>query len=402
MSKVLIEKTVQMRGVPFFILLPIFLLMALSGCTSLRGMNNAQREMVLENSWVRSTTSKEFLGYRRMNRMAPIVHDNMVIQGNAIDGLVAYNRKTGSQIWRIDLENGVEGGAQLVGERLYFGSSNGLFYCAGVKDGHVIWSAPVRAETLAPPTIDKGVVYLQSGADVVYALDAESGKQLWIYNRQVTTSLSIRATTRPVVAGDLVLAGFSDGFVVALKKRDGGLSWERKLGKATRFHDVDATPVVDGATVYVASFDAALFSLKLESGEVNWSVNEGAYVPVTLGSGQYSDWLFYATASGRIMILEKATGKQIRVIEVKRGIATQPVQYRNLLVYGESEGSFTLTEIETGTVVSRFFPGEGLVSRPTLLENTGEAYFVSSGANLYALKMGYRRRSEKLPWRMDY
>jgi outer membrane protein assembly factor BamB len=376
-----------------------FVLPLLMGCESLK--NNNRREFVLENSWARQTTKDEFMGFRRMNRMSPVLLDKMIIQANSIDGLVAYDRKSGSQLWRIDLKNGVEGGAQAVGDKLYFGSSNGQFYCVSLKDGKTLWTIPVRAETLAQPTVEAGVVYFESGADVIYAVDAETGKQLWLYNRQVTGSLSIRATTRPVIAGDTLLAGFSDGFLVALRKRDGGLLWERKLGRGTRFKDVDASPVVDGTTVYASSFDAALYSLNLESGEVNWTLDEGAYVPVTLGTEHLADRLFYATANGKIVAVDKHTGKALMTIPLKHGIATQVSLYKNLLVYGESEGSLVIADAQSGAQVAHFDSGQGLVSRPIINESTGETYFISNNANLFALRMGYRKTSDRLPWRVS-
>jgi outer membrane protein assembly factor BamB len=267
--------------------------------------------------------------------------------------------------------------------------------------GKVVWSFPTRAESLAPPTLDSGIVYFETGADVVYALDAETGKQLWLYNRQVTGNLSIRASTKPVVAGEMLLVGFSDGFLVSLRKRDGGLLWERKLGRGTRFRDVDATPVVDGRDVYAASFDAALYSLKLESGEVNWTVDDGAYTPVTLGRDRFSDRLYYSTVSGKIHAVDKRSGKVLRSFEVKKGIATQPVLYKGYMIYGESEGAFTVVDADTGALVSRFAPGAGLVSRPTVVDGTGEAFFISNGANLFALRMGYRRSTDRLPWQSE-
>lgn len=381
---------------------------ALQGCSTLNSIihsGSTRREMAIESNWVRSTTKSEFLGFRRMNRMSPLLYESgplkLVIQANAIDGMVAYDRATGSERWRLDLKNGVEGGAAISGDRLYFGSSDGSFYCVSIRDGRVLWNAPLRAETLAPPSVEGGVVYVQNGADVVFALDAESGKQLWRYNRQVTGSLSIRATTRPVVARDLVLAGFADGYLVALKKRDGGMIWERKLGESPRFHDVDSTPVVDGANVYVASFDASLYSLKLDSGAVNWTVNEGGYVPVTLGSGPFADRLFYSTANGKILIIDKDSGKLLNEIKVAKGIATQPVLYKGYLIYGESEGAYIIADARSGAVVTRFFPGVGLVSKPTVVDSTGEAFFISSGANLYALRMNYKRTGDTFPWRRE-
>lgn len=370
-----------------------------TGCSSLReSANNKRREFKIESSWTRQTTQNAYIGFRRMNRMTPIVTEQTVIQGNAIDGIVAYRRGDGSELWRRKLVNGVEGGAQLVGDRLYFGASDGQFYCLNAVTGETVWTAPVRAETLAAPTVDNGIVYFESGADVVYALDATTGKQLWSYNRQVTGNLSIRASTRPVISGENVLVGFSDGFLVALRKRDGGLVWERKLGKSLRFRDVDATPVVDGSDVYVASFDAALYSLNSESGDVNWSLEDGAYVPVTLGTARYADRLFYSTANGKIVSVDKKTGRVLTTLKIAKGIATQASLFQGFIVYGESEGGLVIADPENGQVIGRFDPGHGIVSRPAVIAASGEAFFLSNGANLYSLKMGYQREADLIPW----
>ena len=392
--------------VGFCLLVVSGLLLGTVGCSSFSGIrsrlgaNQQSRTFVITNEWARITPKKEFLGFRRMNRMSPLVSDSMVIEGNAIDSMIAYNRKDGSEIWRIPLTNGVEGGAQIVGDRLYFGSSDGQFYCVKTTTGEILWTFEVRAETLAQPTVDNGIVYFESGADVVYALNATDGKQLWTYNRQLTGNLSIRATTRPIVAGDNVLVGFSDGFLVSLKKRDGGLIWERKLGRSSRFKDVDATPVVEGKEVYVSSFDAALYSLNVETGEVNWSLDDGAYVPVTMGRGRFSDRLFYSTANGKIVAVDKRSGRSLSSFSVKNGIPTQVVLYKGFLVYGESDGALVVADAEKGQVISRFEPGHGVVSKPTVIEATGEAFFISNSANLYALKMGYRSPVDLMPWQM--
>ena len=357
------------------------------GCMSFRSSDQPHR-LTLENSWSRMTTKGDFLGFRRMNRMSPLVLEKLVIEANAIDGMIAYDRGSGREEWRIDLVNGVEGGAQVVGDKLFFGSSNGQFYCVTASTGKVLWTFPVRAETLAAPTIENGVAYFMSGTDVVYALDAETGKQLWLYNRQLTGNLSIRGTTRPVVAGDALLVGFSDGFLVSIRKRDGAMNWEKKLGRTNRFKDVDATPVIDGPDAYVASFDSALYSVKIETGDINWSLDDGAYVPVTLGRDRWSDFLYYSTANGRIHIVDKRNGKISRTIVLKHGIATQVSLFQTYMVYGESEGELMVVDIETGKPVAHFDSGHGLVSRPAIVESTGEAFFISSSANIYAMKIG--------------
>lgn len=370
---------------------------ALLGCANLR-TGPQPRKFVLERNWVRSTTNGEFLGFRRMNRMSPLLTESLLIQANSIDGVVAFDRATGSERWRLNIENGVEGGVVLSNDgRLFFGANDGQFYSVQAESGKVLWTFPVRAETLAAPSLDGGQIYFQSGADVIYSLDASSGKQIWTYNRQTTTNLSIRSTTTPVVVGETLYTGFSDGFLVALRKRDGGMIWERKLTRSQRFKDVDGTPVADGDTLFVSSYDGALYSLKRETGDINWQVDEGGYTPVTLDK----DVLYYASVTGQVMALDKGSGKTIWANQLSTGIATQPTLYRGYLLYGESEGALVVADAQTGRSINRFEPGRGLVSRPAVREDSGEVFFISNNANLYALKMGLRRWADRLPWQRD-
>lgn len=372
-----------------------------TGCTTMRDrmVSQGTRELVLEPSFVRATPEKESFTYRRLNRMTPVLTDQYVIQGNSVDGIVVYNRSNGSELWRMNIENGVEGGVELSGETLFFGGGDGLLRSVSLKKGSLNWSVPMRAELLAPPTLENGVLFAQTGADVIYGLEAGTGKLMWTYNRQVTGNLSVRATTRPVVVGDLILAGFSDGYVAALRKRDGVLQWERKLGRGNRFRDVDSTATINGNRAYFASYDGQLVSLKIDSGEVNWQSELGGYLPVTLGTGTHSDRLYFSTADGRVVELDEATGKELRSLKVKRGIATQPLISKNLMIFGESDGAIRVVDVESFRTLAQYQTGDGLMSTPALDRPRSEIWFISSAANLYAMKLSYRRVAERFPWK---
>ena len=372
----------------------IFLAVALvltTACSSLQSGPSA-RHLVLENNWARATQNGEFFGYRRMNRMSPLVVKDLVLQANGIDGLVAYDRKSGNEIWRASVRNGVEGGVQVVGSKVYFGASDGRFYCIDLYKGTVIWTAPVPAEVLAPPTVADGVVYFESGADQVYALDAQSGKQIWAYNRQTTTTISVRATTRPTLVGDLVYVGFSDGFVVALNKKTGTMLWDRKLGTNGRFHDVDSTPVFDNGILYVSSFDESVHAIRADTGAEVWQTEGGGYTAVTL----QGDRLYTATSDGRLLAMDRSSGKVLWSLKLKNGIATQPTYYKGYLVYGESEGALVVADASNGTTLAKFAPGHGVVAQPTVTPD-GDVYFMSNGADLYALKIVYQRDADMIP-----
>jgi outer membrane protein assembly factor BamB len=374
-------------------------LLVLPACSSLQSSAN-RRELVIERDWTRSTLKEDIsFGYRRMNRMSPIVLKDVVIQGNAVDGVATYQRKSGNLLWRLNIRNGVEGGAELVGSRLYFGASDGQFYCVDVTNGNVLWTFAVNAETLAPPTVSDGVVYFESGADLVYALDAASGKQLWVYNRQTTTTISVRASTRPTVVGNDVYVGFSDGYVVALRKHDGTLIWDRKIGGKGRFHDVDSTPIYDHGLLYVASFDESLHAIRAETGEEVWQTSDGGYTAVTIEEER----LYFSTSDGWIQCIDKNSGKIIWTQKVKHGIGSRPTLLKGYLLFGESEGPLMIVDSRTGHYVTSFSPGLGLVSQAAIWSDSdgSDIYFISNSANLFALKIGFISPADRLPWQQQ-
>ncbi|HEY8270892.1 MAG TPA: hypothetical protein VIG33_08380, partial [Pseudobdellovibrionaceae bacterium] len=81
-----------------------------------------KREFQIREVWARQGPEKDNLAFRKINRMTPLILGNLVIEANAIDGIVAYDRETGSPLWRLNVLNGVEAGAAVIKDRLFFGA----------------------------------------------------------------------------------------------------------------------------------------------------------------------------------------------------------------------------------------------------------------------------------------
>jgi len=326
--------------------------------------------------------------------MTSILYKGMIIEGNAIDGIGAYDRDSGNERWKLLVSGGVEAGAAVKGDHLLFGGSDGRFYSVDINTGVESWVFPVNAEILSAPTIEKDVVYFIAGNNRVYALDVNSGKQLWLYSRRETSTLSIRGGSSPTIAGENVLVGFSDGFIAALNKKDGQVVWTAALNNNHRFRDVDAKPVVDGNQVYVASFDNSLYSINRESGKILWKLEKGGYSAVTLTA----DKIYFATTQGEMLCLDKGSGKQLWSYKLSSGLATQPKLYRGLLVFGEYEGDLKVLDSQSGAFVGKYSPGRGIMSSPLIDQKTGDLYFISADANLNAMKLTWKKETERWPW----
>lgn len=364
-----------------------------SGCAQLDQWlsdHQPRRVFTTRADWVQQGPAKLNMGFRKINRFAPVFFKHpqkgdLVIQANAIDGVVAYDKESGKEIWRRSVLNGVESTAALVGEQIYFGANDGYFYCISALNGDVKWTFPTRIENLAEPLIVEDLVIFLSGANTVYSLEAATGKQAWIYTRQDTQALSIRGGSRPAYRGGNVYVGFSDGAIVALTAKTGQMKWEKQLNKNKRFRDLDSNPVVDGEFLYIAGFDDHLYALRSATGDLVWKSDKGGYgTPLVT-----KDHIYYATSVGEFEALDRSTGQKVWAYPTGEGIATSAQIYKGLLVFGESQGSLKFLEIGTGKLVAEFDPGRGIFSPPTVDEKSGKVFFISGEANVYAVRAGW-------------
>lgn len=363
----------------------------LSGCSSLR---SSPHQLVVERRWVRGTINEDYLGARLIHRFTPIIDDRTVIVGNAVDGVVAYDRNTAREKWRLNIKGGVEAGATIAEDVLYFGACDGQLYAIQPDTGNILWTYPLKAEGLSKPFIKAGVLYVLGGNNVMHALNAKTGKLVWIYNRREASNISVRGGSQPTIAGDLVLVGFSDGALVGLNKSSGAVVWEANLNRNKRFRDVDASPVLDGNNVYVSSYDGALYALSAADGKILWTVEDGGYEEVAIAGNT----LFYSSTSGKTMALDKGSGKILWSKENPHGIATGPVLMKGVVIVGEMSGALRFHDARSGDVLGDFEPGRGVTSRASIDPKKGEIYFTSHDANLFALKMNWKRFSREWPW----
>lgn len=364
----------------------------LTGCSTLpkylerwSSSNESKREFAIDTAWVRQTTQNDNLGFRKINRMMPMLVGDLVIQGNGLDGISAYERSNGQLKWRLPIENGVEPSATVIRDRLFFGASDGNFYSIAASTGEVQWKFSTNAENLSAPLLDDGIVYFLAGNNVLYALDAATGRQLWLHSRQDTSQFSIRGGGRPTLHKGNIYIGFSDGSLVALNAKSGASVWEVQLNRNKRFRDIDATPVIEGDQLYITGYDDKLYCVSAEKGEVLWRVDGGGYSAVTLAG----DKIIYPTTTGEIRALKKSDGSTLWAHSLKKGIGTQVQLYKGVLVFGESQGKLQFLEQNTGKLIGSFEPGRGILSTPEVDEKNNRVYFISGEANLYAIDAGW-------------
>lgn len=314
---------------------------------------------VLTLQWKRTIVDHSH-SYGAQEFSGPAVYHERLFVGSRGGVLYAIDRRRGTIVWKRTI--GAMSARPLVDhDRLYVGTDDGLMLCLDVLDGAQRWRYATRGAILRTAVLADDLVVFSNDTDQVYALDRDKGTFRWQYKADMPEEYTLRGYAGVTVVGKLVLTGFANGTVVALRLATGSVAWMTSIkGDAERFVDVDSEPTVVGDTVLVASATGGVHALDLATGLVRWRIDvQGAGSIVPDGDRLYfaaADEGLYATdLDGNIVWRQGTRGG---------GEPADPVVTGDYVVYALSRGGLFILDKRTGVVDEFFDPGEGVSARP--------------------------------------
>ena len=112
------------------------------------------------------------------------------------------------------------------------GQPAGELYAIDGATGKVEWRyRGPSGRPSGPGSVSDGVVYAQSDADGLYALDARTGERVWHVD-------SLRGYTPPAIVGGDIYVTSPKGLVTAYDRADGQRLWEVTVGSGISMHPV--------------------------------------------------------------------------------------------------------------------------------------------------------------------
>jgi len=342
--------------------------------------------------WSRSSLISPHFGFRHLNNMSPILSENLVFLGNSVDGLKAFRRDSGAEVWRFQVKNGLEG-LTLNNDKVYFGAGDGFFYCLDSSTGQVVWKKSLNTESLTRPLILDSYIYHVAGNSTLYVFNKENGETVWVKTNAAKSNMTVRGQTTPVLENGILYVGWSDGTFTALNAQNGREIWSKRIGDDKKFNDVDATPVLTANCILVSSFANALFCLDKTNGSIRWRHDFGGYQSVFVSENK----VYYSTLNGEIHILDLASGKLLKKILNLKGLASLIQPMGPYLVYGESQGGLVVRNRDNLKKVFEFSPGRGVFASPTLDTKLNQIYFSSREGTLYRFDIK-NSSSNPFPW----
>jgi outer membrane protein assembly factor BamB len=165
----------------------------------------------------------------------------------------------------------VESSPAVVGGVLYASANDDTVRAIDALTGRQLWMYTTGGFVESSPAVVGGVVYVGSGDSHMYALNASNGALVW---RTHTLHTHGRVQSSPIVANGLVYFGSADHYLYAVDATTGAIRWSSPTGG-----NVYSSPAVVNGIAYVGSGDDRLYAFDATSGALLWSVRSGAVGP---------------------------------------------------------------------------------------------------------------------------
>lgn len=291
--------------------------------------------------------------------------DGTRIYAASRDGnVVALDPETGRRQWLVELDLTLSSGPGVGEDLVVVAGYDGDIVCLRAADGSEVWRTNVVGESLATPLIrdQRVIVYTIDGR--LRALSAFDGSEQWTLEQSLP-ALTLRGASAPLIVGNMVIAGFDNGRLIASGLDEGAPVWEAMLSPPTgrsdleRLADVDGAMVAVGQDVYAAGYQGRVASLAAESGQVLWAREVSTY------SGIGVDWnnVYVVTDNGELLAMLRRNGDDVwRQEALLRRDPTAPVPYGTAVAIGDFEGYVHFFSNVDGKPVARVRVGKGMIS----------------------------------------
>ena len=283
----------------------------------------------------------------------PLVDGELVYVGNASGRFLAVNRATGQIAWEFRVES-AEASAKITAGATTTATTGTVRTVTG-KTG--IFSSPAA---------DAERVYFGANDGFLYALDKATGKLTWRFE----TGGAIYGDPIVDEENDTVLVGSGDGRFYAVKRADGKLAWSALLGGTA-----EGAALIVGDEVWVTSWAGAVHRLDRKTGKIKQRIaNGGGYYtpgPCTPAFDPGAGVVALTNTDSKVYGFDLSTGRQRWVVAKASGYASPACDGENgRFILSTLQGEVYAVEASTGGVAWSSSAGRAVYNSSPVLWQT--------------------------------
>jgi orotate phosphoribosyltransferase len=279
------------------------------------------------------------------------------------------------------------------GERVYFGSDSGIFWCLDANCGAVVWTFKVNARghknIWSSPAVLNDRVFFGSYDGNVYCLDAKTGSEIWRFIGADWVGSS------PAVAPDLGLLFIGlefavdgrRGSIVALDLETGEKVWEYVTKRYTH-----ASPAywAERELVACGSNDNEMFLFDARTGKMRWRFetkaggDEKGSIRHAPAFDTMRGHIVTGCANGYIYIIDIETGREVWSVRTDNTVYTIPLVIGDTAFVGSTDKYLYVLDLQQRNIKRQLYAGSKIFGPPRLLAE--RVYFGACSGMIYELE----------------
>lgn len=259
---------------------------------------------------------------------SPAVTAEGVFAGDEDGVFHAIDRTTGKKKWTYASNGQIVASANVVGDKLIFGSYDSSLYCLKETDGKEVWKFQTADRVNGSPAVTDKHTFVTGCDQHMRVINIETGEQF------ADMPLERFLIASPAVSGDMLYVGTHEGEVIALNWRKQEIVW--RYSDPSRDQPYHSSAALTDKFVLIGGQDKLLHCIDRKTGTAAWTFATRGQVnssPVVVG-----DRVFVGSKDGFLYEVKLADGKLIEKYQVGRGISASPAVGEGCLVLG-AEGN---------------------------------------------------------------
>jgi outer membrane protein assembly factor BamB len=365
--------------------------------------NHALHHLELSDSpkEVWRASAGEGAGRRSRITAPPIVFGGRVYAMDGVGNVRAFDAATGKRIWDFETKPKEErgetfgGGIAFAEDKIFIATGYAQVIAVDVAEGKEVWRQNIQAPAHAPPTVADGRVFIVTLDNQLEVLATDDGRRLW-NNAGASEPAGLLGGAAPAVDGDVVVAAYSSGDLLAFRVENGRPLWSENLSATRRVDalstltDIRGRPVIDRGRVYAVSHAGRMAAVDLRTGDRVWEQEIGGTdMPWVAG-----DYIYVLSNDAEVVCLTRRDGRvrwvfdlpRYENIDKKRGALrwSGPVLAGDRLIAVASDGEAISLSPYTGDALGRISLPSGVYIAPIVADKT--LYVLTDDADLIALR----------------
>lgn len=282
--------------------------------------------------------------------------------------IVAIDIMTGKKLWQHCYCEPTTGTGLLLenGDSVthFIGTQKGNFHATNAIKGTPLFNFKTQDQINGSPIVlnmhkgKKQTVIFGSHDCFIYSIDSTSGKLNWKFetdNYQNGT---------PAQIGNNIFLGGCDGFLRAINPETGSQSFKIELGSY-----IPASPACYGEMLYIALHEGEIVAVDSASKTIKWRFKADEKSEFLISPLVNDEFVIAVSRKGKILVLDRATGKLFRTINHNAEIISEPVIDQKLLFVADSDGNLIAYELSTGRKLWQKLHGASVEAPVAVLDN---------------------------------